>query len=173
MCRWACVLVGLVNTGCSSLIFLSIFISYSKCPLGTIYHMAAVSGGLRNSRVKIALQILIPSPLTLQWLYYHLSLSELNFIFQMGIPLLCSCGSRDSQRCVCTTLREHTMKDIMNTKRIRVRNSLEENLWQAWANITLRYSFKHETVKSYVSSKLRESSPLRVSFILFMSLFVK
>lgn len=65
------------------------------------------------------------------------------------------------------------MKDIMNTKRIRVRNSLEENLWQAWANITLRYSFKHETVKSYVSSKLRESSPLRVSFILFMSLFVK
>lgn len=57
VCRWACVLVGSVYTCCSSLIFLSTFISHSKVSCWNNKLYSCRQWWPQNSRAKIALHI--------------------------------------------------------------------------------------------------------------------
>ena len=38
---------------------------------------------------------------------------------------------------MCAYKSKRNRKDVVNTRKVQVRNSLEENLWQGWSNITM------------------------------------
>lgn len=86
-------------------------------------------------------------------------------LFQRGIRLFCSCGSRDIQRCLFRTL--------WGTLRELRLEFLKENLQQTWSNITPGTHSVRTYLSTSVSSRLSESSPVIVSCILFTSLFGK
>lgn len=131
VCRWARVLVGSVYTCCSSLIFLSTFISHSKVSCWNNKLYSCRQWWPQNSRAKIALHIsrsqflahcpCIYPTTALSWVNWN----ALCFSNRNPIILLTWVQSHSEIR----TLKRN-MKDVMNTKRVKVRNSLEEIHWK-------------------------------------------